>query len=166
MASYFINDPSFKSLPFGQLPVLASVGNEAWCTGDTPTDAIKLDNGTIALAFTGGSGNLIWKSAWAQSNDVLVEIDVQYLPQGGSLRIITLGGTIALTITTAGRYSVVVNMNAGQDITVLANEFISGTAIINSLKARRLTQTWTCEGNPTIRVKEFFGAMTKQNQLL
>ena len=150
--TYFIFDSYFKSLPFGQLPILANVGNEAWCTGDTPSDCIKLENGTIAIAMKVGSGNLIWKSTWAQSNNVILEIDVQSLPQGGSLRVLTLNGSTALTISAPGRYSTTVNMNAGQEISVVANATVYGSAIINSLKARRVTQSWTCEGLPFAQI--------------
>jgi hypothetical protein len=155
--SFFINDPYFKSLPIGPLPVLANVGNEAWCTGDTPASCIKLENGTIAVAMTSG-GNLSWKSAWAQSNAVLVEIDVQYVPQGGILRVIELSGTSVLDITAPGKYSAEVTMNPGQQLSVVYGSNVFGSVIINSFKARRLTQTWTCEGPIFFQATALWGA--------
>jgi hypothetical protein len=154
--TYFVYDPYFKSLPVGQLPILANIPAEAWCTEFTPTKCVKQDNGTIALSMAIGS-SLMWKSAWAQANDVLLEIDIQSIPLGGALHVITGAGVVGQTITTPGKYSVVVNLNAGYDIRIGATN-TGGWAIINSLKARRVTQSWTCEGLPFLQMTAFWSA--------
>jgi len=146
---YYINDPLFKFIPFGQFLTLAqrtAVAYQGWCTLDTPAAVVKNDNGNIALNLSYGTGaSLIFLSPWAASNAVKVELDVQSMPIGAQINILTASGATALAITAAGSYTVEVTMGVGENLTVVPAATMQGQVIITRMMAKYPTVAFTAE---------------------
>ena len=151
--SYYIYDSRFNSAAFGNLPVLASIGNEAWCTADTLGGTVKEQNGNISLDMSAGaSSSLLWKSPWAKSALCNVEIDILFIPPGGQLVIQTGTGGVALAITEPGTYKTQVTMGATNDLCILPGNTVQGKALITRMMAKQATQPWVTDGKIEIQV--------------
>lgn len=158
--SFFIYDSYFKSLIPGNVPQLGPLAYESWGTDSVAGSIVKQSNGNVALNmdYAAGNSRLIWKTQWAATMAVVVNIDVLYLPVGGELAVIGAGGSAALVITAPGSYQVDVTMDAGENLIISNNTQVQGSALITKFMAKRKTQTWTVDGKPSAKITALWAA--------
>ena len=144
----FIDDPYFKSIPYGLLGNADTL--QKWGIYAAPITT-KGSDGRLYMNLIGGGaeGFTWWDATWSGPSVICdVELIIDYLPPGASISLVFIGGQIP--ITSAGTYKARVNL-AGT-VAIWAGTAVKGTAIFSKFFVKPVTQSWFVEGNQRYKI--------------
>ena len=148
--SHFIDDPYFQSIPFGLINSVGDV-NHKWGVYSGPV-AEKRTDGRIHFNLSNSSaqGFEWWAPQWSGPSVVCnVELNIDYMPPGGSINVVTGGGP--LNLNKAGNYSF--NIIAAGTLAIWGPAVgVPGNAIISKFLVKKQGQPWTTIGDSFIQL--------------